>query len=114
MSKLTYTKAQRRLICEAFKAAKPWLAHTNQDDTYGRDPLFICLALERTDAPGKYLAGNLIMSRLGEHHTVSAWLHANVINARRALNRRGYEARTELIQEYRHRWLDALIEEFSK
>lgn len=114
MSKLTYTKAQRRLICEAFKAAKPYLAHTVQEYHNCGKQMGICYAMFRSGGPGRYLAWNVIEDRLKGHDTVDAWLHANVINARRALNRRGYEARTELIQEYRHRWLDALIEEFSK
>ena len=105
---------RRERILRALKAAKQPLS-----DTYriGEREQFICFALYRTVRFGAssyedYLdARNLILERLAPFNCVEDWLKANV--GHKAF----YAARQknqDVIQEYRHRWLDALIKEFSR
>lgn len=105
---MEYTKEQRQQIAEAFKAAKPHLARSWNDS--GRC-LQICYAIYKGAAPYAILpygakgAQGVIMSRLSPYPSVSIWLEQH-----------GYfrpKHSLDLIQEFRHRWLDELIREFS-
>ena len=53
----------------------------------------------------------LIMKRLGPHNSVGRWLEVNV--GYRVKFGRGHNAYHKQVQAYRHRWLDALIIEYS-
>lgn len=98
-----YTKKQRKQIAAALRQAKkklPWSKEPNA--RYN-----ICYAL--SNSHGANLARGIIEDRLGDLSYVTSWLwHAGYLPA-------AYEDWdwTE-IQAYRHRWVDALIEEFSK
>lgn len=102
------------MIASALKAAKPFLAksahaiHKEQ---------FICYAILRAEERGKcewhetILARRMIMERLCGRYNIECWLQ----------NRIGYQKyfaaklrNPDVIQEYRHRWLDELIREFSE
>lgn len=105
---------RRERILRALKAAKQPLS-----DTYmiGEREQYICFALYQTVRFGAssyedYLdAKNLVMKRLAPFNCVEEWLRANVgLKSYYAAK----EQNQDVIQEYRHRWLDALIEELSR
>lgn len=88
-------------------------------ETYaiGSKDQFICFALYRTvewdgGSYNDYLdARNLVLERLAPFNCVEDWLKANI--GHKAF----YAARQknqDVIQEYRHLWLDALIKELSR
>lgn len=101
---------------EAFKQAKQclkpigrakFICHALAEAAYTRS---VCTAgfdwcvIYRTDKPGFKTAIKAIKDRIGSDSPVCTWLHS-----------RGIEYGTytpEQLQEYRHRWLDALIAEF--
>jgi hypothetical protein len=101
-------KKDRKKIAQAFKRAKKILWRGT--GTPGR--MHICYAIDETtsDCYSRKEACRVIMSRLDGEHTVSRYLFT--------LAERGVVKREHLtnenIQMFRHRWLDALIEEFSK
>lgn len=107
----TYTKTQRKEIYKQLVAAKthlvkefPYTWEGNSDKSE-----YICFAVDIAmgHSPGRggtYSAKEVIMDRLGGYATVNGWLCKNIS---------GFEYATmDDIQAYRHRWLDALIEEF--
>jgi len=94
---------QRRYISAAFREAKDFL-----EPNHG-----ICHALGMAYAellichvPFR-CATHLIRARLGGHIFVEGWLHHEAGVPKALLTR-------ENLLAYRHRWLDALIEEFEK
>lgn len=105
---------RRERILRALKAAKQPLA-----DTYriGECEQYICFALYRTVRFGAssyedYLdTRNLILERLAPFNCVEDWLKANI--GHKAFYA-ALQKNQDVIQEYRHRWLDALIEELSR
>lgn len=102
MSENQYTPEERKQIASALRGAKKRLrsgAETNKTP-------FICWALPCSKAG--YNTRREIMRRLGGAATVKGWLQNNYhIYSGQYISR-------EEIQAYRHRWVDALIEEFSQ
>ena len=103
--------SDRKSIRKALKTAKPFLSPAFLCSNKRQ---FICHALE--DAVGRgityremVLAKRMIMDRLGEdYYTIEGFLEATIgKEVFESVNR-------DDVQKYRHRWLDALIKEFSK
>jgi hypothetical protein len=107
----------RKAICAALVAAKKLVSHTyrNRDKEQ-----FICHALARVRHRTSDLqmmvgcdeAERIIMKRITTRwYTVEHWLENKIgwatFEAARNANR-------NVVQEYRHLWLDSLIKEFSK
>jgi hypothetical protein len=92
--------------------------HLGHSAYRGSGHTFMCFAVE--DAARQLVrmygsnlevaARNVITDRLGRHRTVETWLE-EVVGKRRVA--RAKEKDPDVIQKFRHRWLDALIEEFS-
>ena len=104
----------RQEIAEIFRQAKKVLAKNRSDCDYrfnGGSPHeeFICHAIERVGRYSYYRdpALAVIQSRLGDVLSLESWVIRNVPSA-------GYPVDKDEMQAYRHRWLDALIEEFSQ
>ena len=105
----------RLLIAHALKAAKPYLVKSNwTDDQSTEKSLFICCALDKARRHRKIsdtaadAAEKVIMNRLGGYYTAAGWL-SNKIGTD-AVKAAGATA----LQEWRHRWLDSMIKEFSE
>ena len=104
---------KRQQIHKALKAAKPLLSHIYLPGGTGL-AAYLCWALEDSNSDGEIsnlaceMTKKMIMDRLDSHITVRDWLITNV----------GYYvvkmAGEDAMQEYRHRWLDSMIKEFSK
>jgi hypothetical protein len=99
-------KKKRLAIALALKNAKPYLSRGND----GKEE-FICYSIELGNQFEPYrvaLAKDLIMERLDGCATAEEWLNHRVgaYPERSAAGRR-------VLQAWRHRWLDALITEFS-
>lgn len=105
---MTYTKKQRAEIATAFRAAKKYLA-VDHRTRGGKLSRYICYALQAADGhySGKRRAREIITTRLGGESSVRGYLLYVVGIPARQLS-------IEKIQAFRHRWLDSLIEEFSK
>ena len=114
ISMKTYTDYERRHIASAFKNAKEFL----WDGLGTCQPLaserYICAALTRAQTVsqirlfGCVNARNIIAERMNSRaRTLELWLsiRANVPTE---------QLSDENMQAYRHRWLDALIAEFSQ
>jgi hypothetical protein len=106
-------KQERKKVAQSFKAAKAHLAR-NSDELWTKQE-FICLAMMDTSGARKE-AGRIILDRLGKDHwysnrsidhTVESWLEKVAKVDRKLLT-------GDNLQEFRHRWVDALIKEFSK
>lgn len=105
----------RGSIHAALKAAKYYLSPTFRCDDKEQ---FVCWALKRASesmmcsVSGAEKAEEMIMERLTKkHYTAECWLITHV--GRKAYHK-ACDKDPNCIQEWRHRWLDALIEEFSK
>lgn len=99
-----FTIKQRRKIHEAFKAAKVLLSREYRRERSS----YICLALSYTKLPSFFMAQRIVHYRLriqGRDHTAYAYLRDVVRVPMPLLTDRN-------VQEFRHRWLDSLIEEF--
>lgn len=101
----------RRQIRDTLVAAKSHVAtKANQPGKLQ----YICWAFDRSVSLGeipymaKFDAREMIHERLGNYYCIEEWLEANV--GRTKVRKAGKTA----VQEYRHRWLDAMIKEFSK
>jgi len=108
-----FTKEQRKEIAAVFRAAKKYLWNGR---AYGPNPgnwVYICFAIDDTRRQGGKSgqaadnATSVIQDRLTPRGCVDSWL--------------AHEAKVDVsllhpanVQAYRHRWLNALIEEFSK
>lgn len=106
---------ERELILKGLKAAKPFLS---MHYITGAKEQFICWALIRVERQGgewvalAQLASKLVMARVTRNHfCIEEWLKHHIgeeaFDAARA-------ADPDCVQKYRHRWLDALIEEYSQ
>ncbi len=101
---------QRKGISMALKAAVGHLRVSDRDAVAGCQ--HICYALDHAARANPYLmyhaddARTVIRNRLGRHTTVDAWLMNELKVPIEQLV-------IENLQAYRHRWLQALIEEFS-
>jgi hypothetical protein len=105
------TAEEKAQIAGAFRAAKRRLWDGRLD---GRGDAYICLALASAKYSGEISghaarwAEEVVMSRISPDNTVANWLRHNA----------GVDPEVAVIpprdlQAYKHRWLDALIEEFS-
>lgn len=100
-----------RFIYSALVAAKGRLSPTYHCD--GKEQ-FICLAIDEArlrgecDSYGAKLAVKLIGERLRGCPTIEMWLEYNIPH----FNER--DIRSDSVQQYRHRWMNALIKEFNK
>ena len=104
--------ATRKEICEAFKAAKAITALSAGEccaggwrGEYGKYE-FICHALDKLhEMPGAKGAKSVIIARFNS--TIYGWLNDVAKVPSRYLT-------DDNVQAYKHRWLDSVIEEFSK
>lgn len=102
-------KIDRALIAETLKGAKRYLSRRMEDNKYEH----ICHAVHQfSDWRGRDLTKRVIAERLGAWNdpgaprTVYCWL----LDAAKV---EGALLTYENVQKYRHRWVDALIKEFS-
>ena len=125
---MEYTAEDRKLIANAFKNAKKELARDRVHLLNRGKTMFICNAIingcgrEYNARKAIYIiqsrlgyvkSDSIVLKtgwhiRVGQGHTVETWLYENgyITNIYRDVN-------IDAIQQYRHRWLDSLIEEFS-
>ncbi len=101
---------KRAELCNAFREAKKYLWDGSLP--VARETTFICWAIgaawqrQGITESARDRALQLIHSRLDGYGTVISWLcNTTDIDA--------HQYRSEIQQEYRHRWLDSLIAEFS-
>lgn len=99
-------KSRKQLAAE-FKAAKKKLATTRHEWVSRKKEEFICHSLTSQQAK------EIIRVRMNHSGSLNHWLVQNVPSALKLANKNNVEFE-EQVQEYRHRWLDALIEEFSE
>lgn len=107
---MEYTKKERKAIAKAFRAAKKHLWDgCGESANYSTICYSIEAAMSRDQCSrgGGYNAKGVVMGRLGDSCTVVGWLID-----KRFISGNTHNGKT--VQEYRHRWLDALIKEFSK
>lgn len=101
---------KRQRIRKALKAAKQYLAKRHTDYR----SKFICYAIFDAYDHGKISyetysdACEMIQTRIAPYGMLSKWLRDQIGD--KAFS----AAPVDSMQEYRHRWLDSLIEEFSK
>lgn len=102
---MQYTKAQRKSIADAFRAAKEVLWNGTGCLPRGKER-YICYALTMSPGMGgRTLAKKIISERLGRHAYLENWLSAQGVPRVQQTVRR--------MQQHRHAWLDLLIKEFS-
>lgn len=99
-------------IAEAFRAAKKRLARERNEWRMGQKYEFICHAL-RHSTPAGNQATKIVNARLDSCGTVTSWVITYAPGAKELANTDPVKFDNE-VQAFRHRWLDALIEEFSK
>lgn len=112
-------KRQQAGMRKAFQAAKLHLSHGSSiPDIYDYNfSKYICNALATAEWHGfitwkqKNDAKNLLDTRLGGYHSIESWLGVNVEGFAEMANDK--KITTRMIQDYRRRWLDSLIEEFT-
>lgn len=119
---MRYTRIERDQIAEAFSICKRYLAPSYEGR--GGKEIFICFALgmvSHRDSDfqnATELAGEVIRHRLGCFSNVDTWLNHELRYPPELRTRTNDDVwtrqRCDLIQAYRHRWVDALIEEFIK
>lgn len=111
---MKYSKEQYAGMAEALRQAKRYLLTGNKAHRRwsGKTP-YICFALSDAASAGDAswvhadFAKRVINRRLGRFPTVAHWLFARgVIDA--------VSPFTRDLQDYRHRWVDALIAEFEE
>lgn len=112
-----YTESERKIICSVLKKVKPFVKTSEdlQKPTIGKTRA-ICFALDCVpNLPKKKnrLVSNLIADRLRPASFVEGWLERKVPSYRERYEARDPQLAAET-QDYRHRWLDALIKEFSE
>lgn len=97
------TPNYNQMVADCFRDARNRVADGSQE--------FICNALDKGNRPGSERAKNIIRQRLmpGSHKfdTINSWLLRNEIGT--PVDRMN----EDLVREFRIRWLDALIKEFS-
>jgi len=108
------SKYKRLALSKAFAAAKEYLAKPGEY-RYCMKQEFICHALLAARWSGQIteavqeLAISVVINRIDNQRTVQGWLCAEGYLPRDL----SLQETFDLCQEYRHRWLDALIKEFS-
>jgi hypothetical protein len=103
----------RKQICQAFKDAVPRLARNEEDIAWyscsrgSNKEEFICLAISPNSLETQAMraARNIIDNRIDCFGSVRYWLLDKGIPKK--------DITTNNVQEYRHRWLQSLIKEFS-
>lgn len=107
--------AQNKEIAKVFRKAKTILAK-NKAECFARGfdnkliyQEYICHSILESCGPSvpRVAALNVVQSRLGGYYSLETWVLRNIPNV-------GYPVNKDDMQAYRHRWLDALIEEFSQ
>jgi len=100
---------------QVFKQAKKYLWTGDLNDSFDKS-MYICHAISDVgDIYGRYYhtpyerAKRLIHFRIAPHYDLESWVRSNVKGSHKVLNK---ASGTKQLQAYRHRWLDALIEEF--
>lgn len=99
-----YTRYERKQIAEAFKAA---VAHLNDGTPALGKTLYICRALEKSNALHWRYARGVVIARLEGSATLGIWLHERCGVPPWDLTR-------PRLQAHRHAWLQELIREFSQ
>ena len=105
-----YTKMERKAIAKMLTAAKKYLWDGQCKKTKNMG-VCICFAIDTAWQDeqyglGGFLARQVISHRLGNETAVEGWLHREAkvpMHLLAPIN----------VQPYRHRWVDALIQEFS-
>ena len=103
------TKVTNKQIAEVFIKAKEQLC---SEGGYTYKTNYICFAISYSmfgTTAARAAARKVIAKRLGRCNTVTAWLCVN-----KHITENDFKGKSQQIQQYRHRWLDSLIEEFSK
>jgi len=105
-------KKSRLAIANAFRLAKQRLARNSEELFAPGASRYICYALADVTLPWGVLnnASNVVCDRIRPYAFLEDWLNAKIPD----YDCLEYEERRDNVQAYRHRWLDALIEEFSK
>ena len=96
-------------IAAKFRAAKKTLPY--HDNDRDKSP-FICDNLLDSGGPAAREAKDIISERLGGCWSIEDWLVDNGYIPERLAHQKYSKDTQDLIQAYRHRWLDALIAEF--
>lgn len=102
-------KVTRKQICEAFKNAVNYLTLPTESCYYDpRKTSYVCFAISRNICrtnKAQVAARKVIMQRLNGYGDVQDWLENRGVH---------HSMFTHVnLQEYRHRWLQELIKEFS-
>lgn len=121
------------LIAEAFRQAKKslwagsgssairqdhgrgkrlFICHAISDASFDTDRLFRYSAISARCRRPDHRAIKIVNDRLGGYLTLEDWVRGNIPGYRRAGRHDALTWKT--MQDFRHRWLDALIVEFSK
>ena len=102
-------------IAKVFISAKKNLRSDCHYDNKKYLSPYICGAIALTGghtAATRNAATSVIAKRLGRCSTVTSWLyHKGHITGKSFAD---YAEEAQQVQQFRHRWLDSLIEEFSK
>jgi len=113
-------KRDRLAVADAFRRAKDFLLAAAGFPNPGQSR-YICCALDlslplhhtREMRLGNDMAESVIGRRIIGCAFLDSWVIANIPGARE-FSKTDYPAFQHEMQAFRHRWLDALIEEFSK
>ena len=104
---------ERKEIAEIFRQAKKVLAKDRYDcssyrvNGHAQYETYICHAIEKVGGFARYPALAVIQARLGNVYSLESWVIRNIPSIH-------FPVDADEMQAYRHRWLDALIEEFSR
>ncbi len=106
---------ERKEIAEIFRQAKTILAKDRYDcssyrvNGHTQYETYICHAIEKVGRFARYRdpALAVIQDRLGNVCSLESWVICNIPSIH-------FPVDEDEMQAYRHRWLDALIEEFSQ
>lgn len=108
---MKHTAKQRKAIAAAFRAAKPYLLTGSEHIRVPGVSSYICFALDEACRGGhidhKTLMKTIgvVEQRLAPRDCVRSWLALEVNTPKHLLTNQN-------VQQYRHRWLHALIKEF--
>lgn len=106
-----YSSEERQDIVEAFMAAKKLVSKTGAPYLKAEQQ-FICFALEASKHPGRGLAKKIVMHRIKGASKYCVKYCVTIEEYLRYVLGVNTSKCRDAVQEFRHRWLDALIEEF--
>lgn len=106
----TRKRPSNKEIVRRLRGAKTRLASRSPQRWTDSKVKGICAALQ-VDDHDFWVADNIIMARLGKYSYVEGFLRGTV---GKEYNDLSGDERWQATQDYRHRWLDSLIEEFSE